>query len=692
MILVLDVENTTTNRDGKLHLDPFEPDNSLTMVGVLKAEDWDGVVYTYVFNHQEKTITDDTAEKRLQEMLDKTTLLVGHNLQYDLQWLWATGFKYDGDIYDTMLGDYILQRGQKGSVSLENSAIRHKLPLQKSDTLKSYFSRGFQTDEIPLDELTKYLEQDLYVTRSLYWVLEDLYEEPESKSLVKVRDITNKVAKTLAKMYMNGFAVDKKVLAEVKKDFEDELLDIENRLNAHVKNLMGDTPINLNSPEQISQVIYSRILHNKREWAVAFDSVDNKEDFKAAVKKNSSMMVKTKASICKTCNGEGKIRKIKKDGTPFAKPSRCVDCDTRGYRLTKLKEMAGLGFFPPSKDWVSANGFSTSKGNLENLINIAKSKGMKDAELFLTDLKRQSAVSSYLSAFVEGISTHTKQDNLLHVKLLQHRTATGRFSGADPNMQNMPRGGTFPVKKVFVSRWNNEQFGMKGKILEADFAQLEFRVAALLSQDPVAMKEVSTGFDVHSYTAKIISEAGQPTSRQEAKAHTFAPLYGATGYGRTKAEAEYYTHFMDKYKGIAKWHKKLGDEAINLRRVKIPSGRQYAFPDVERRASGAPTHFTMIKNYPVQGFATGDIVPIVLLEIEKLLEIDGLKSMLVNSVHDSVVLDVHPAEVEKVLGIINQVNKNLKAIIEDHYDIDVNVPMLLESKIGDNWLDVKDVQ
>jgi len=265
-------------------------------------------------------------------------------------------------------------------------------------------------------------------------------------------------------------------------------------------------------------------------------------------------------------------------------------------------------------------------------------------------------------------------------------TATGRFSGADPNMQNMPRGGTFPVKKVFVSRWEN------GKILEADFAQLEFRVAALLSQDPVAMKEVSTGFDVHSYTAKIISEAGQPTSRQEAKAHTFAPLYGATGYGRTKAEAEYYTHFMDKYKGIAKWHKKLGDEAINLRRVKIPSGRQYAFPDVERRASGAPTHFTMIKNYPVQGFATGDIVPIVLLEIEKLLEIDGLKSMLVNSVHDSVVLDVHSAEVEKVLGIINQVNKNLKAIIEDHYDIDVNVPMLLESKIGDNWLDVKDVQ
>ena len=70
---------------------------------------------------------------------------------------------------------------------------------------------------------------------------------------------------------------------------------------------------------------------------------------------------------------------------------------------------------------------------------------------------------------------------------------------------------------------------------------------------------------------------------------------------------------------------------------------------------------------------------------------DKLKSVLVNTVHDSVVLDVHPAEEGSVLGIIKDVNDNLKRIIEQHYDIEVNVPMLLESKIGDNWLDVKDV-
>ena len=78
---------------------------------------------------------------------------------------------------------------------------------------------------------------------------------------------------------------------------------------------------------------------------------------------------------------------------------------------------------------------------------------MTEAESFLTDQKRLSAISSYLSSFVEGISNYTKHDGFLHVSLTQHITATGRFSGRNPNMQNMPRGGTFPVKKVFVSRW-----------------------------------------------------------------------------------------------------------------------------------------------------------------------------------------------------------------------------------------------
>ena len=82
------------------------------------------------------------------------------------------------------------------------------------------------------------------------------------------------------KIGLNGFKIDKKALQTVRSDFEEELVAIERRLQDQVRELMGDTPINLNSPEQVSQVIYSRILCDKKKWAVAFDTVDGKEEFK----------------------------------------------------------------------------------------------------------------------------------------------------------------------------------------------------------------------------------------------------------------------------------------------------------------------------------------------------------------------------------------------------------------------------
>jgi len=91
----------------------------------------------------------------------------------------------------------------------------------------------------------------------------------------------------------------------------------------------------------------------------------------------------------------------------------------------------------------------------------------------------------------------------------------------------------------------------------------------------------------------------------------------------------------------------------------------------------------------VQSFATADIVPIALLHIDKLL--DGMQSCVVNTVHDSIVIDVHPDEERQVIDIINQTNNDLPDLIKLRWGIDFNVPLLLESKIGDNWLDTKDV-
>ena len=392
-------------------------------------------------------------------------------------------------------------------------------------------------------------------------------------------------------------------------------------------------------------------------------------------------MYKTVATKCSSCYGNGKIRKTRKDGKPFTKATKCAMCDGAGYTLAPTKEIAGLKFRVPNKSWITAGGFTTNKSKLEILEANARGRKKTVAASFLQGVRRLSALDTYLSAFVDGIDLYTKPDGRLHVQLTQHMTATGRFSGRNPNMQNMPRGGTFPIKRVFVSRFEG------GKILEADFAQLEFRTAAYLSQDETAMREVKEGFDVHSYTADVISKAGQPISRQEAKAHTFAPLYGATGFGRSPAEATSYQHFIKKYSGIARWHSALATTVLATGLITTPSGREFAFPDCERRYNGTPSHFTQIKNYPVQSFATADIVPLALLHIEELL--DGSKTCIVNTVHDSIVLDVHPEEEEYALNVIDQVNANLHGLIQRQWEINFNVPLLLEAKIGDNWLDIK---
>jgi len=678
-VLILDVENTVTNRDGKKHLDPFEPTNTLVMIGCKFVGDEQAYIAT--FDHAEVKPTENGKDV-IQDYLDSTDLLVGHNLAHDLPWLWESGFTYSGKIFDTMLAEYVLQRGNKTPLNLASVAERYKCDIQKQDTLDTYFKMGVSTRDIPHAELSDYLQHDLGATEGIYQALSSRLQTAKDAGLLPTVELTNEVCYVLARMYCTGFKVDDARLAEVKEQFTTEKQDIENRLQEIVRDLMGDTPINLNSPEQLSWVIYSRKPKDKAHWAAAITPNMSDSDFKSAVKAHFNTLTKTKAEKCSDCDGAGSKHKKRKDGTDFKKATKCGTCSGDGYIFRPTKNIAGLKFTPPNHKWASANGFATAKENLEILERVAKKNGMTQAEEFLKIVRRLSALDSYLSNFVDGIAAFKKPDGMLHVRLNQHITATGRFSGANPNMQNMPRGGTFPVKKVFVSRF------VGGKIMEADFAQLEFRTAAFLSQDPVAMKEVEEGFDVHSYTAKIITDAGQTTSRQEAKAHTFAPLYGATGYGRTEAEAAYYQHFMEKYRGVAAWHRVLAKQALGYSIVRIPSGREYSFPNVQRRRDGTVTNFTAIKNYPVQGFATADIVPLVVVEIYKRL--DKLQSVVVNSVHDSIVIDVHPDEMERVKHVIEDTQNNLQLLIKQRWNVEFNVPLALEAKIGDNWLEQKE--
>src|SRR5210317_492926 len=188
MKLTLDVENTTTKRDGKLHLDPFEPDNSLTMVGMLNDRGEERIV---TFDHSEVE-ADADGHLVVQDWLDQATVLICHNVAHDLLWLWETGFKYDGAVFDTMLVEYVLQRGQKEPLSLEACAERYELDTKKQDTLKEYFKQGLSTRDIPHAELSEYLSHDLHATQQLFNRLQTKYEE--CSSLEPTITLTNQLA------------------------------------------------------------------------------------------------------------------------------------------------------------------------------------------------------------------------------------------------------------------------------------------------------------------------------------------------------------------------------------------------------------------------------------------------------------------------------------------------------------------
>ena len=187
MKLTLDVENTVTHRGGKMHLDPFEPENSLTMVGVLTDQGYEA---HYPFDHDEHLSGHDYSE-RVQWFLDEATILICHNAAHDLLWLWESGFKYDGPVFDTMLAAYVLQRGIKEPLSLEACAERFELDTKKQDTLKEYFAKGYSTRDIPIDELAEYLSADLHATQQLSDKLMYRLNTQEDSGLRGTVDLTN---------------------------------------------------------------------------------------------------------------------------------------------------------------------------------------------------------------------------------------------------------------------------------------------------------------------------------------------------------------------------------------------------------------------------------------------------------------------------------------------------------------------
>ena len=135
MITTIDVETSYQKTEsGGFDPSPFNPNNILVSVGIDSKY---GDEY-YFLNHSERVSRGGAA--RIQEVLDETTLLIGHNIKFDLSWLLEAGFKYTGNVYDTMIGEYVLNRGVRKSLTLLMCCQRRKLDA-KDDAVKEYIDR-----------------------------------------------------------------------------------------------------------------------------------------------------------------------------------------------------------------------------------------------------------------------------------------------------------------------------------------------------------------------------------------------------------------------------------------------------------------------------------------------------------------------------------------------------------------------
>ena len=675
MITVFDIETSFQKVDGVKRHDPSpkHPDNFIVSIGMNDKY--------FFFKHNE--YHGKPSVKEVQSILDKTTLLVGHNIKFDLSWIYEAGFSYKSKIYDTMIGEYVLARGLKKSLKLKDCCCRRGL-TEKSSAVESYMKNGTSFEEIPIQTVEHYGRQDVKSTKALFDSQMSDFKLPRNKGLLKTVKMMCEFCNTLTRMENNGIHINLNELNKVEQEFQSEHNLLRIKIDEVIHNKMGDTKVNPASPEQLSWLIYGERVRDKKAWSNEFNiGIDKytkkpkrrprmrKLEFRKVLTMHLVPIYKTKASQCGECKGSGYIQRYKVNGDPYKNMSKCIDCKSEGVVYINTDEKAGFNAKAQFVSDVSDGGFKTDRFTLERV-----SANNEELKQFVKKIIRYNALETYLSTFVDGIKKYTKESGFLYPTFMQCVTATGRLSSRDPNFQNQPRGGTFPIRRVIDSRFEN------GTVAEVDFSQLEFRIAVFLAQDKQGMEDIKNGIDVHKYTADVIG-----VSRQDAKGHTFKPLYG--GMSGTDNEKKYYNAFKEKYKEITEWHEKLQDEAITYKVITLPTGREYAFPKAERTPWGGSSYATQIKNYPVQGFATADIVPLACINIQKLFDDKNLKSILINTVHDSVIADVHPDEKDIVVELMRKGSLQVIDSLKEIYGINFNIPLNTEIKMGNNWLDLK---
>jgi DNA polymerase I len=287
--------------------------------------------------------------------------------------------------------------------------------------------------------------------------------------------------------------------------------------------------------------------------------------------------------------------------------------------------------------------------------------------------------STYIDALPCLINEKTGR---VHTSFNQMRTTTGRLSSSEPNLQNIPVRGDLgrEIRRAFISA--------PGTVLIAgDYSQIDLRVLAHLSQDAGLLEAFRQDKDIHAATAAqlfgVSMDEVKPDMRRLAKTVNFGVIYGMSEFGleqATELSREQAGQFIDayfkKYPGVARYMDGTREFAHRNGYVQTLLGRRRYIPDINasnRMVREAAERMAI--NMPVQG-TSSDIIKVAMIDLAREMETRRLASRMLLQVHDELIFEVPPNEVEEMTGLIR--TKMCSAV-------SLSVPVKVDIKSGPNW-------
>jgi DNA polymerase-1 len=290
------------------------------------------------------------------------------------------------------------------------------------------------------------------------------------------------------------------------------------------------------------------------------------------------------------------------------------------------------------------------------------------------------------SNYVDSLPLLADRDGRVHTTFNQVGTSTGRLSSTNPNLQNIP------IRTELGREIRAAFIAAPGRVLlSADYSQIELRLMAHLSDDPLLVRAFKNNEDIHTLTASEVfnvpPENMTKETRNRAKAVNFGIVYGISPFGLAaqltipQSEARIFIDkYFARYQGVRAYIDRVLNETRQEQRVRTLFGRVRPIPDIQSRNANLRgfAERTAV-NTPLQGTAA-DLIKIAMIRIDKRLTKEKLKSVMTLQVHDELLFDV----VEDEAGTLeSMVKEEMEGVIE------LKVPLVADCGVGTNWRDLK---